>query len=142
MTQGACVDVFNWDEQGYKPFVYFNDWQTAILNWEPIFDPQNLGVIEQHKNTDEVFVLTNGKAILFTITSQGEISVHDMVPSAVYNVKQGVWHNLISTKSAKWIIVENRDTDKIDTYIRQLLDSEKAAIIKYFPLWVTESNID
>jgi hypothetical protein len=142
MIKGAGVEVFNWDEQGYQPFVYFNDWQTAILNWEPIFDPQHLGEIEQHLKTDEVFVLTKGKAILFTITLQGEISVHDMVPGAIYNVKQGVWHNLISTKSAKWIIVENRDTDKTDTNIRQLLETEKAEIIKSFPLWVTEFNFD
>jgi len=142
MTKGTGVEVFFWDEQGYKPFVYFNDWQTAILNWEPLFDPQNLGVIEQHKHTDEVFVLLTGKAILFTITPLGEITTHDMVPGAIYNVKQGVWHNLISTKSAKWIIVESRDTDKTDTSTRQLLETEKEEIKNSFPLWVTELNLE
>jgi len=142
MNQNLGVEILFWDKKGYKPLVYFNDWQTAILNWEPIFDLKNLGEIEQHKKTDEVFVLIEGKALLFTITSHGEISVHDMVPGVIYNVKQGVWHNLISTKSAKWIIVENRDTDITDTYLRQLLESEKAEIMNSFPCWNSDSYPD
>jgi hypothetical protein len=136
------VDIFSWDEQGYKPLVFFNDWQTAILNWEPLFDSQNLGEIERHNKSDEVFVLIEGNAMLFSITPHGEICVNDMVRGVIYNVKQGVWHNLLSTKSAKWIIVENRNTDITDTHLRQLTESEKSEIIKSFPAWISDSNLE
>lgn len=140
MNQDSDIEVFSWDQQGYKPLVFFNDWQTAILNWEPLYDYPNLGEIEQHKRTDEVFVLVEGKAILFTINTYGSVKLNDMVSGAIYNVKQGVWHNIISTKSAKWIIVENRDTHITDTHLRQLSESEKAEIIKALPRWVFDSD--
>ena len=142
MNQDSGVQIFSWDQQGYKPLVFFNDWQTAILNWEPTFNFQNLGEIEQHNMTDEVFVLVEGKALLFTINSEGEISANNMVPGVIYNVKQGVWHNLISTKSAKWIIVENRDTHITDTCIRRLSQSEKMEVEKIFSCWISASELE
>ncbi|MCX6053424.1 MAG: hypothetical protein NTZ74_00630 [Chloroflexi bacterium] len=141
MNQSMGVEVFTWDQQGYRPLVFFNNWQTAILNWEPIFDFQNLGEVEQHKMTDEVFVLVQGTALLFTITSQGEIDVKEMVPGVIYNVKQGIWHNLVSTKSAKWIIVENRDTHITDTIIRRLSEPEKTEITKKLPRWINDADL-
>jgi hypothetical protein len=56
------LEVYEWSEDGYKPLVFSHDWQAAILNWEPIFDLEKIGEVERHNQTDEVFVLTKGKA--------------------------------------------------------------------------------
>jgi hypothetical protein len=113
------LQVHEWNEDGYKPLVFSHDWQVAILNWLSIFDLEKIGEVERHNQTDEVFVLTNGKAILFTIDEYG-MQIEDMKLGVIYNVCKGVWHNLASTHDASWIIVENRDTHLHDCEYRQL----------------------
>jgi hypothetical protein len=122
------------------PLVFSHDWQVALLNWEPIFDLDNAGVIERHKQTDEVFVLVKGKAVLFTITTAGDFSVEEMLPGVVYNVLRGCWHNLISTHDATWIIVENRNTHLEDGEFRQLTDIELASLHPQLPEWARRKD--
>jgi hypothetical protein len=128
-------EVFEWKGQGYSPLVLSHDWQVALLNWEPIFDVDRMGEIERHTQSDEVFILVKGKAILFTIGMDG-MKMSEMLPGVVYNVTQGSWHNLISTRDASWVIVENRGTDLKDTETRMLTDLERSEIVKSLPTWV------
>lgn len=127
--------VFEWKDQGYSPLVFSHDWQVALLNWEPIFDVEKMGEIERHIRSDEVFVLVKGRAVLFTIGKDG-VAVSEMVPGAVYNVTAGSWHNIVSTRDASWVIVENRGTHLADTETRELSAREKSEIIDLFPEWV------
>lgn len=140
MKKQNGVESFHWDETGYQPLVFFDGWQTAILNWESVFDLDNIGEIERHIETDEVFVLVSGKAVLFSITESGELSVIEMIPNVIYNVTQSTWHNLIASKDAKWIIVENRDTHKNDTSYRELSDEERDFLIPKLPKWATDDK--
>jgi hypothetical protein len=128
-------EVFEWSGQGYSPLVFSHDWQVALLNWEPIFDLDKMGEIERHINTDEVFVLIKGRALLFTLDEEG-IQVSDMQSGAIYNVVKGAWHNLISSRDATWIIVENRGTHLTDTETRNLTREEKSEILDGLPEWV------
>ena len=117
------------------PLVFSHDWQVALLNWEPIFDLDEADQVERHNQTDEVFVLVKGQAVLFTITVDGEMNVVEMRPNVVYNVLQGCWHNLISTRDATWIIVENRDTHLGDGEFRRLTEDEMASLHAQLPAW-------
>lgn len=132
-------EVFHWSDQGYSPLVFSHDWQVALLNWEPIFDLDKMGEIERHNQSDEVFVLIKGKAVLFTLTLEGTF-VSNMTPGAVYNVTKGSWHNLISTRDATWVIVENRGTHLADTEIRRLTLEEKTSIQNNLPEWVSSEK--
>lgn len=129
------LEEFSWDETGYQPLVFSHDWQVALLNWEPIFQLDKLGEVERHNQTDEVFVLTRGKAVLFTVDNLG-LQVVEMKPGVIYNVRQGVWHNLTSSRDASWIIVENRDTHLHDCEFRQLTREELARLKSNLPTWV------
>ncbi len=129
------VEIHNWASAGYRPLVFYGDWQVALLNWEPVFDPANLGEIERHDETDEVFVLWQGRGALFVATSEG-ISLVDMEPGVVYNVLRGTWHNLVATRDASWIIVETRDTHLHDTEVRQMTDEELRQLGGQLPSWL------
>jgi hypothetical protein len=129
------LQVFTWNATGYQPLVFSHDWQVALLNWEPIFELEKLGEVERHNHTDEVFVLTRGKAVLFTVDAKG-LQMEEMVPGAIYNVRQGVWHNLTSTRDASWIIVENRDTHLHDCEFRPLNAEELSELKVNLPAWV------
>ena len=131
----GLLEICRWNEQGYAPLVFCDGWQTALLNWEPIFDFANAGEIERHKQTDEVFVLWRGQALLFV--SDGEkLRAEIMRPGIVYNVPRGVWHNLLSTRDASWIIVENRDTHLHDTELRSMTATEWETLEAVLPEWV------
>lgn len=128
------LEVHEWNEDGYKPLVLSHDWQAAILNWEPIFDLEKVGEVERHNLTDEVFVLTKGKAVLFTIDEHG-MQIEEMKLGVIYNVLKGVWHNLTSTRDASWIIVENRDTHLHDCEYRPLSAEELTHLRANLPVW-------
>jgi mannose-6-phosphate isomerase-like protein (cupin superfamily) len=128
------VEVHRWVEEGYSPLVFHRDWQVALLNWEPIFDSANLREIERHRQTDEVFVLWRGRALLFTANEAG-IGLREMEPGVLYNVTQGTWHNLVATRDASFIIVETRDTHLHDTEIRPMTDGELAQLRAGLPPW-------
>jgi mannose-6-phosphate isomerase-like protein (cupin superfamily) len=132
------LETYTWDAMGYSPLVFSDGWQVALLNWEPTFEPANLGEVERHLETDEVFVLLRGRAVLFTWTDAGEVGLADMVPGMVYNVRAGVWHNLLSTKDAAWVIVENRDTHVHDTHLRQMTEEEQAQLQALLSSWIEE----
>lgn len=129
------LEIFRWDEVGYRPLVYSAGWQVALLNWEPPFDDlARLGEIERHNQSDEVFVLLKGRSVLFTLADDGLTTV-DMAPGVVYNVTAGSWHNLIATRDATWLIVENRETDLHDVEFRQMTAEEKQNLLGQLPAW-------
>jgi len=132
MTGG--LEIHTWGGTGFQPLVASHEWQVSILNWEPIFDLEKFGEVERHNNTDEVFVLTRGQALLFS-SDDKELRVEEMIPGVVYNVLKGTWHNLLSTRDASWIIVENQGTDDSNSEYRQLSGNERAQIINGKPSW-------
>jgi mannose-6-phosphate isomerase-like protein (cupin superfamily) len=131
------LEIYTYDERGYKPLVFYAGWQVALLNWEPSYELANAGEIERHVNTDEVFVLWRGHGLLFSSTLQG-FEVADIRPGVIYNVPKGVWHGLLATRDASWIIVKDRDTHLHDTEIRQMNADELRQLRTNLPEWVVE----
>ena len=129
------VDVFSWEGQGYQPFVSHRGWLVALMNWEPNFEPANVGKVERHNLTDEVFVLTRGRGLLF-IDSDDTLQVIDMQPGVIYNVTNGTWHGVLGTKDASWLIVESSDTNDENSDYRQLNGNELDILRGRFPAWL------
>ncbi len=128
----GLLEIYSHAGSGYLPLVFSDGWQVAVLNWEPLFDLPNAGEIERHNQTDEVFVLWRGRAMLFTSNGQ-DLHAEDLQPGVVYNVPRGVWHNLLATRDVSFIIVENRDTHLGDTQIRQMTPGEWEQLSQSLP---------
>jgi mannose-6-phosphate isomerase-like protein (cupin superfamily) len=133
-AEGRGLAVHDWAREGYQPLVFHHDWMVARLNWEPAFDAVRLGEIERHNATDEIFVLTAGQAMIFTIDELG-MQIEQMRPGVIYNVRQGVWHGLLATHEARWVIVESRDTHLHDCEFRQLSPHEVEQVRASLPTW-------
>jgi len=101
------LEIFSYEGNGYNATMNFETWRVAFLNFAERFDV--IDKLERHLLTDEVFVLLEGKAALFI--GEEATPVH-MEPGKIYNVKQGVWHNVKVTQDAKLLIVENHNTGK------------------------------
>jgi len=131
------LEVYEWQGEAYKPLVLTPGWMVALLNWEPIFDRANVSEVERHNKTDEVFVLLNGKAVLFTRADGGELEAVEMMQGVVYNVPTAVWHNVVATRDVKLLIVEDRDThiNGQDSEHRPITAEELAALDALLPEW-------
>ncbi len=130
------LEIQEYTEQGYKPLVYSAGWMVALMNWDPKMAVENARKVERHKLTDEVFILLKGKAAFYLEEGEGNLRVVAMQPGKLYNVPQGVWHNALATPDVQFAIIENRDTNLMDTEERPLTESERSTLLTQLPIWL------
>jgi hypothetical protein len=108
------IQIYDVQKTGYHPVVDYGAWRVAILNYIDELLPQNIDNVQQHSETDEVFVLLSGQCILFTADVEGEtvgsICACPMEPGKIYNVPKGLYHTHTLTPGTHVLIVENVDT--------------------------------
>ncbi len=104
--------------------VYENPkWMIGIKNWKPANDITGLDCLERHNKTDELFVLVNGKCTLLYAneTENGlQIDKVEMEPFKVYNIPQSLWHNTVTQKDTKMILIEDVSTSNENSDVLQL----------------------
>jgi hypothetical protein len=109
----GLLEIREYTGVGYEPVIAYGDWRIAILRYIDELLPQNIGKMQRHNQTDEVFVLLAGHCILFIGEGDDQIAsiyAQDMELQKLYNVKQGCWHTHTLSEDATVLIVENRDT--------------------------------
>ena len=127
------LEIRSFDGAGYQPLIDYDKWRVAILRYCDDLLPERIFAMQRHNETDEVFVLLEGRCILFlgegndTVTS---ITAVDMVPRKLYNIKRGVWHSHTLNNDASVLIVENRDTAIQNSPKKLLNDSQRRRIVE------------
>jgi ureidoglycolate hydrolase len=122
------LEIHDCEGTGYKPLIDFDKWRVAILRYSDELLPERIITMQRHNETDEVFVLLEGRCILFigevndTISS---ITGIDLEPQKIYNVKRGVWHSHTLNNDASVLIVENRDTTSQNSPKKFLNDDQR-----------------
>ena len=125
------LEIHNCEGTGYKPLIDYDKWRVAILRYSDELLPERIFTMQRHNETDEVFVLLEGRCILFigevndTISS---ITGIDLEPQKIYNVKRGVWHSHTLSNDASVLIVENRDTTNQNSPKKFLNDDQRQRI--------------
>ena len=129
----SLLHIHHHEGVGYAPLVDFEGWRVAVLNYSPDLLPENLTRMQRHNETDEVFVLLQGRCILFTGEGADEVSriyAEDLQPNQVYNVKQAVWHTHTLSCDAKVLVVENRDTTYDNSPFIALTKGQQQEIVR------------
>jgi ureidoglycolate hydrolase len=131
MMNEKLLEVGSYDGDGYKPLVDFGSWRVAYLRYIDELEPDNIERVERHLETDEVFVLLNGQAVLFV--GEGErslqdLAAHPMQPCQLYNVKQNTWHTVVLSRDATILLVENRDTGEVNSEYCTLTGAQRTII--------------
>ena len=103
------LEIFEHAGEGYKRLVDRPKWTVASLNYAQRFDENGITYLERHNLTDETFVLLTGEATLLVGREAGRVR---MEPLKFYNIKAGVWHNIIVTPGTRVLVAENSDTSK------------------------------
>lgn len=119
--------------EGYKPVVDFETWRVAFLNYSPTLLPEKLTQMQRHNETDEVFVLLQGRCILFVGEGRDVVTcIHaeDLQPHRVYNVKKAVWHTHTLSRDAKVMVVENKNTTYDNSPFIELTAEQQQAVVQ------------
>lgn len=125
------IETLRYDENGYKSLVFFENWRVAFMNDGPKTTVDGLSYFQKHDETDEVFVLLEGRCVLLMAgfgENPGEISAVDMEPGSMYNVKKGAWHTHYFGPDTKVVIVENADTVPENSPISNITDDQRKII--------------
>lgn len=121
------ISEIQYDGEALKRVYENPQWTVGIKNWKPANDIEQIGNLERHNCTDELFVLLNGSCSLVYATEEGDgldIKIVEMRPYAVYQIPPTLWHNTIMTKETKLILIENSDTSMENSDLRDLTKEE------------------
>lgn len=122
---------YQYDGEALKRVYENAQWTVGIKNWKPSNDIEQIGNLERHNCTDELFVLLNGSCTLVYATEEGnslDLKTIEMKPYAVYQIPPSLWHNTIMTKEAKLLLIENSDTSMENSDLWDLTEEEVSFI--------------
>ncbi len=126
------LEIRDYKGAGFKPLVYFGAWRVAMLRSEANPRAETIKTMERHNDTDEVFVLMEGKAILLIGGDRQRLDgvfPQHMQAGKIYNVRRGVWHAVVLSPDASILIVENRDTSADNSQYLELTAGERGTIL-------------
>ncbi len=116
----AYMDILTYDGEGYKALMDSDGWRVAFLRYNDRFSAYDQ--VERHMETDEIFLLLTGHAVLWVEDEPVVLEECKMV-----NVRRGVWHHIVVTPGTTVMIVENADTNAGNTERISLAEYRKGA---------------
>ena len=131
MIDPRLLNITEYGGEGYRPLIAYGEWRVAILRYIDELLPENIGKMQCHENTDEVFVLLKGRCILFVGTGTDRVEMihaEDMQPLKLYNMKRGTWHTHTLNQEATVLIVENDDTSPANSPEIELNAEQRAQL--------------
>lgn len=125
------IEITEFPKNGYSPIVDYKSWRVAVLKFCDDLKLENIKTMQKHLETDEVFILVQGKCTLFLGENgekPGQIERVKMSPGKVYNIKKGVWHNHSMDESGAVVIVENSNTTDDNSPVMKLTEKQIEAL--------------
>lgn len=99
---------------GFDTVVMNQRFKCAFITHSPYYAFGEVDHMKRHNNTDEIFVLLSGNAVLL-IMEDDEIRKFDMEQGSAYNVCRSTWHYLAVSEDARVFVAEGADTDETNT---------------------------
>lgn len=125
-------------EQRYQPVLDFAGWRVAMLRHCDHVEAGEFYRVERHRETNEVFILTMGRAdlIMFDGAETPTTSyVFPMELNVAYNIGQSVWHHVVMTPDAHVILFERTDTALENSDYAELSPDVVTQIKAQFSIW-------
>lgn len=124
------IAVYEFAGEGMQRVFENEKWTVGIKNWKPANDVTGIDCLERHNNTDELFVLVEGTCTLIYANESKEgleFGVVNMQPDKVYNIPATLWHNTITQKDTKMILIEDSNTSMNNS---DILELDEGQIVK------------
>ena len=123
------IAVYEFAGEGMQRVFENEKWTVGIKIWKPANDVSGIDCLERHNKTDELFVLVAGSCTLVYANESEkglEFAAVHMQPDKVYNIPATLWHNTITQKDTKMILIEDSNTSMDNSDILEL-DEEQIA---------------
>ena len=107
------IEVKEFSGEGMSRVYENKKWMVGVKNWKPANDITGVDCLERHNETDELFVLLQGRCTLIYANENGQtldIRALEMEPLKVYNMPAGLWHNTVTCKDTKIVLIEDSST--------------------------------
>ena len=121
------IKCYDYKSEGMNR-VYENEkWTVGLKNWKAANDILGIDCLERHNQTDEIFVLLSGECTLIFAneTSDGlDLDAVKMEPYKVYNIPAALWHNTVTQKDTKLVLIEDSSTSMDNSDILPLNEEQ------------------
>ena len=107
------AEIYSHEAEGIQCVFDNKKWVVCIKNWKPNNDAAQIEYLEIHHETDEQFILVEGKALLLAASRSArgfDIQVIPMERGKGYNVPQETWFNTITQRDTKLVYVQDAGT--------------------------------
>ena len=128
----SLIESFKVNGNGFHPFMISDGWQVAQLNYSEEQHINNINKVDVHYQTDEVFILLEGKAVLIAAIFDADNPIFEielMKKNTTYNIPKNRWHNIAMEKGSKVLLVEKSNTH-ISDFEHLLLSKKKQEELK------------
>lgn len=125
------ITSYEFGGEGMKRVFENEKWTVGIKNWKPANDVAGIDCLERHNQTDELFVLASGSCTLVYANERDkglEFGSVKMEEGKVYNIPATLWHNTITRKDTKMILIEDSNTSMENSDILELNGEQVAAV--------------
>lgn len=133
------IEVIDFPAEDYMPLKDYDGWRVAVLRHCENTNMEKIRWMQKHMETDEVFVLLDGRCTLILAengdTPSANYKMIEMEPHRLYNIKRGFWHNHVLDDKGEVLIVENRDTTDDNSPTYHMNQDEIAAFQRAFREW-------
>lgn len=120
---------YEFNGEGMQRVFENEKWTVGIKNWKPANDVTGIDCLERHNKTDELFVLIEGSCtLIYANEKEGklEFGAVKMEKDKVYNIPATLWHNTITRKDTKMILIEDSNTSMDNSDILNLTEEQIA----------------
>jgi len=108
--------------------VYVNElWYAGIKNFKENTSINNINYLEKHKESDELFILIEGKSMLVTAEEKDgnfQFEAFMLEKGKIYNIPCGVWHTNVLWPDCKLVLSAKSNTSLENSIVNTLEGSE------------------
>lgn len=104
------MDIYDLNGEGFNTIMTSDSWAVAMMKYDDSLSEFDIAKQHRHNETDEVFILLEGSAKLY------EYDVPQKLEKCkLYRVKRGTWHQMVLSRDATVLVVENSNTASENT---------------------------
>ena len=107
------------EKEGFDIVFKNEKFKCAFIKHSKAYSFGKVYEMKRHNETDEIFVLLKGKAVMLTM-EEGKFLETELEKNTAYSVQSGTWHYLALSGDAQVFVTENADTDSSNTDIIEL----------------------
>ncbi|MBO0456000.1 hypothetical protein JZO77_04520 [Enterococcus hulanensis] len=106
--------IIGYESKGFNKSYSNEEWLVALKNSAPENTREAVNIIECHHETDEIFILLDGKAtVVEAVVENSEVKSITEIPmekGKLHVIPKNVWHTTWMQPHSKLAIIERADT--------------------------------